>query len=215
MSGIRTTKTKLRKNAKRRQSSTQWLHRQLNDPYVQQARLDGYRARSAYKLAEIDEKYGLIKRDMRVLDLGAAPGSWSQYLANKGAKTVAVDILEMDSITGVQIIQGDFLEDEVQRSTIAALNGAPDLILSDIAPSSTGRRLVDRLRAESIGEAVLEFAHNHLSETGSVLLKLVKGAEAALQDRTRDQVRRTRLIKPKATRDASSEIYMLADTPRR
>ena len=213
MNSIRTTKTKLRKNAKRKQSSTQWLQRQLNDPFVQQARQDGYRARSVYKLIEIDQKHRLISRGMRVVDLGAAPGSWSQYLAKKGANVVAIDLLEIQPIGNIQIIQGDFLEQSSQQALVAALKGGSDLVLSDIAPDASGRRLIDRLKAENIGEAVLNFAAENLVPKGKVLLKLVKGAESELQSVAKSLFVRVRLLRPKATRDGSSEIYMLAESP--
>ncbi|HET6469368.1 MAG TPA: RlmE family RNA methyltransferase [Geminicoccaceae bacterium] len=194
----------------RRVGSTRWLERQLNDPYVQRAKREGWRARSIYKLEEIDAQFRLLRKGARVLDLGAAPGSWSQYAARRGARVVAVDLLPVDPIGGVELVQGDFLDPEVQAELVRRLAGPADLVLSDMAPAATGQRAVDRLRAEGIGEAVLDFAARVLRPGGACLLKLVKGAEAPLVARAKGEFRSTRLLRPKATRSDSSEIFLLA-----
>lgn len=199
------------KTARRRSaSSTRWLERQLNDPLVHEARRLGYRARSVFKLDQIDRKYGLLRRGDKVVDLGAAPGSWSQYAAAKGCIVVATDIVEMAPLAGVRIITGDFLDEAIQARIAAAIDGQADTVLSDIAASSTGQRAVDRLRAESIGETVLEFAAEILRPGGSCVLKLLKGAEARLTPIVRAHFTGWRLTKPEATRAESSEIYFIA-----
>jgi 23S rRNA (uridine2552-2'-O)-methyltransferase len=206
----RTEKTKLKRSKNRKSSSTRWLQRQLNDPFVQEARRAGYRARSVFKLEEIDARFALIKKGEPVVDLGAAPGSWSQYAANKGARVLALDILPMDPIAGVEILEGDFLEPATQDALLAQLGGKVWTVLSDIAPDATGRRLVDRLRAEAVGEAVVGFACVVLDDGGQLLIKLVKGAETAVMDMARPHFAKLRLVRPKATRSDSSETYLLA-----
>jgi 23S rRNA (uridine2552-2'-O)-methyltransferase len=190
--------------------STRWLERQLNDPYVQRARREGYRARSVYKLIEIDRQFGLLAPGRRVVDLGAAPGSWSQYAARRGCRVVAIDLLPMDPIAGVEIIEGDFLDPAAQAELAARLRDKADLVLSDMAASSTGTRAVDRLRAEAIGEAVVAFAGQTLADGGACLIKLVRGAEVAVQTQARQHFRSVRLLRPAATRSESSEIFLLA-----
>jgi 23S rRNA (uridine2552-2'-O)-methyltransferase len=190
--------------------STRWLERQLNDPYVARARREGYRARSVYKLAEIDARFRLLRKGCRVVDLGAAPGSWSQYAAQHGCRVVAVDLLPLAPIAGVEVVQGDFLEAESQRAVIGLLRGPADVVLSDIAAASTGTRAVDRLRAEAVGEAVIAFAGEVLAPGGACLVKLVRGAEAALQAVARPLFRSVRLLRPAATRADSSEVFVLA-----
>jgi 23S rRNA (uridine2552-2'-O)-methyltransferase len=206
----RTEKTKLRKSKTRRASSTRWLQRQLNDPFVQEARRAGFRARSVFKLEEIDQRFSLIRKGEAVVDLGAAPGSWSQYAAGKGARVVALDLLPMDPIPGVAILEGDFLDADVQARLLAMVEGKVATVLSDIAPDATGRRLVDRLRAEAVGEAVVGFAVAVLAPDGQLLIKLVKGAETAVMDMARPHFAKVRLLRPKATRSDSSETYLLA-----
>lgn len=208
--GVRPTKQRLRTSEGRSASSQAWLKRQLNDPYVHQAKAEGYRARSVYKLKEIDERFGLLRRGDRVLDLGAAPGSWSQYAARKGCRVVAVDLLETDPLAGVEVLRGDFLDPDVQDRALAALGGPADLVLSDMAAPATGQKGVDRLRAEGLGEAVLEFAARAARPGGGCLLKLVRGAEAVLTPLALAGFASARLLRPKATRAESSETYLLA-----
>lgn len=205
----RTEKTKLKKSKTRRASSTRWLQRQLNDPFVQEAKRVGYRARSVFKLQEIDQRFELIRKGSVLVDLGAAPGSWSQYAAAKGAAVVALDLLPVDPIPGVEILEGDFLEPAVQAQVLSMLGGPVTTVLSDIAPDATGRRLVDRLRAEAVGEAVVSFARTVLAPDGQLLIKLVKGAETAVMDMARPHFAKLRLLRPKATRTDSSETYLL------
>ena len=206
----RTEKTKLNRSKTRRSSSTRWLQRQLNDPFVQEARRAGYRARSAFKLEEIDRRFELIRQGAAIVDLGAAPGSWSQYAARKAARVVALDLLPIEPIPGVDLLQGDFLDIDVQAELLRRLDGKIDTVLSDIAPDATGRRVVDRLRAEAIGEAVVDFANQVLAAEGQLLVKLVKGAEAAVMELARPHFSKLRLLRPKATRSDSSEAFLFA-----
>ena len=208
----RTEKTKLNRSKTRRSSSTRWLQRQLNDPFVQEARRAGYRARSVFKLEEIDERFELIHRGAAVVDLGAAPGSWSQYAARKAARVIALDLLAIDPIAGVDLLQGDFLDPDVQAELLRRLDGKVDTVLSDIAPDATGRRVVDRLRAEAVGEAVVDFAGQVLAADGQLLIKLVKGAETSVMELARPHFSKLRLLRPKATRSDSSEAFLLASS---
>lgn len=203
-------KTRVRSAKGRPVGSTRWLERQLNDPYVQRAKREGFRARSVYKLAEIDHDVQLLRRGARVLDLGAAPGSWSQYAAQRGCVVVALDIDEVQPIADVQLLLGDFLDPAVQAQVIERLGGPVDVLLSDMAAYSTGTRSVDRLRAEGLGEAVLDFAKRVLAPAASCLIKLVRGAEAPLQALAKPMFRRVKLLRPPATRADSSEIFLLA-----
>lgn len=203
------TRVKLKDARAHSSSSQRWLSRQLNDPYVQRAKSMGFRARSVFKLEEIDQRFSLIKRGSTVADLGAAPGSWSQYAAKRGARVVAVDLQPMTAITGVTIIEGDFLSEETERALSEAVGPKVDLVLSDMAASSTGTKLVDRLRAEQLGEAVLSFADTHVVAGGAVLIKLVRGAEAPLQQHAKKLFKSVRIIRPGATRSASSECFLL------
>jgi 23S rRNA (uridine2552-2'-O)-methyltransferase len=210
MSADRPLKTRLLTARGRSSSSQQWLRRQLNDPYVHRARQEGWRARSVFKLQELDERFALLKRGARVLDLGAAPGSWTQYAVKRGCRVVAVDLLPVDPVAGAEMLQGDFLDPEVQRELRARLGGPADVLLSDMAASATGRRAIDRLRAEGLGETVLAFAGEALAPGGSCVLKLIKGSEAALMPRAMALFSTARVMRPKATRAESSEVYLLA-----
>ena len=210
MSGQRTVKTRLRTAKGRPLASTLWLERQLNDPFVQRARAQGWRARSVFKLEEIDRRFGLIRKGAVVLDLGAAPGSWTQYAAGRGARVVAVDLLPVEPVAGAVILAGDAQDPKVQERVAGALGGPADLVLSDIAANATGTRAIDRLRAEGVAETVLEIADRLLAPGGSCLIKLVKGAEAKVRARALTLFRRVELIRPAATRKDSSETFLLA-----
>jgi 23S rRNA (uridine2552-2'-O)-methyltransferase len=210
MSADRPLKTRLLTARGRSPSSQQWLRRQLNDPYVHRARQEGWRARSVFKLQELDERFTLLRRGARVLDLGAAPGSWTQYAVKRGCRVVAIDLLPIEPIAGAELLQGDFLDPEVQRELGARLGGPADLVLSDMAASATGRRAIDRLRAEGLGETVLDFAGEVLAPGGACVLKLIKGGEAALMPRATALFAGARVVRPKATRAESSEVYLLA-----
>ncbi len=145
-------------------ASQRWLSRQLNDPYVAAAKQQGWRSRAAFKLAELDERFRLIRRGSLVVDLGAAPGGWTQVAAQRGARVVGVDLLEVDPVSGALLLQGDFTESEVQEQLIAALGGKADLVLSDMAPNTTGHGATDHLRIMALADAALEFAVAVLTE---------------------------------------------------
>lgn len=209
MTGQRSTKVRVRTARGRRPSSTRWLERQLNDPYVQRAKQAGYRSRSAFKLDEIDREHHLLRKDARVLDLGAAPGGWAQLAVARGCHVVALDLLEIEPIAGVNILQGDLFDPEIQTQLYEALGGRADIVLSDIAASATGQKAVDRLRAEAVAEAVLDLAQHLLTPDGAMLIKVIRGAEQNGMTILKRQFARARLIRPAATRKESSEIYLL------
>jgi 23S rRNA (uridine2552-2'-O)-methyltransferase len=215
----RTGRIKVRvRTAKRRStSSTRWLERQLNDPYVEKARAEGYRSRAAYKLIELDDRFHLLKPGARVVDLGAAPGGWSQVAAARvgsaGGKgrVVAIDILEMDAIPGVEVLHLDFLDDAAPERLTAALGGPADVVLSDMAPATTGHRQTDHMRIMALCEAALDFARQVLAPGGSFLAKVLRGGTegALLADMKRDFAA-VRHVKPPASRADSAELYVLA-----
>jgi 23S rRNA (uridine2552-2'-O)-methyltransferase len=209
MRGRDAGKARLRTAKGRRIASTRWLTRHLNDPYVQRAQKEGYRSRAAYKLLEIDEKHGLLKPGRRVLDLGSAPGGWLQVAARGGARVVGVDLVAVDQVANAQVLQGDIFDDATIERAIAALGGKALVLLSDVAAASTGRRSVDRLRAEAIGETVLALLPQVLMPGGSMVVKLVRGADTAMAAQARRQFDQARLFRPQATHRDSSEIYLI------
>lgn len=194
----------------RRAGSTRWLSRHLNDPYVRRARDDGYRARAAYKLLEIDRRFGLLKPGSTVLDLGSAPGSWAQVAAARGCPVIGLDLLEVSPITGATMLQGDVFDPAAPASLRAAAGGPAAVVLSDMAAASTGQRAVDRLRAETLGEAVLALLPELLAPGGSAVIKLVRGAESEVTAEARRRFDRVHLVRPEATHRGSSEIYLVA-----
>lgn len=202
----------------RRASSVRWLERQLNDPYVRRAQAEGYRSRAAYKLLEIDDRHGLLKKGMRVVDLGAAPGSWSQIAADRvGSKpeapsVVGIDYLEMDNLPGVTLLQKDFLDDDAPAALIEALGGRKaDCVLSDMAAPTTGHKQTDHLRIIHLCEVAAEFATQVLAPGGSFLAKVFQGGtEATLLADLRRNFNKVHHIKPKASRSESAEQYVLA-----
>ncbi len=200
MSADRPLKTRVLTARGRSTSSQQWLRRQLNDPFVHRARQEGWRARSVFKLQELDERFSLLRRGARVLDLGAAPGSWTQYAVKRGCRVVAVDLLPIAPIAGADLLEGDFLDPEVQKELCRRLDGPAEVLLSDMAAPATGRRAIDRLRAEGLGETVLEFAGEVLAAGGACVLKLIKGSEATLMPRATALFANARVVRPKATR---------------
>lgn len=211
---LRTSKTRVRASPQRSAGSSRWLQRQLNDPYVQRAKKEGYRSRAAYKLLEIDEKHRLLKPNLRVLDLGSAPGGWIQVAAARGCRVVGVDLLAMEPIKGAMLLQADIEDEETPVLALEALGGPADLLLSDLAPAATGQRAVDRLRSEAMGETVLDLAPMLLKPGGHLLLKLLRGADAVLAAAAKKAFKSVRLVRPNATRRESSEIYLLAQQMR-
>jgi 23S rRNA (uridine2552-2'-O)-methyltransferase len=199
---------------KRKASSKRWLREHERDIYVQKARGEGYRSRAAYKLKEIDRRDRLIRPGMTVVDLGAAPGGWSQVvrerLGSQGA-VIAVDILEMPSLAGVTFIRGDFTDAAVFNQVMAAAGGGVDLVLSDMAPNMSGMRAVDQPRMMYLAECALAFAEQALRQEGDVLLKVFhgEGFDAFLR-MLRARFAKVAIRKPDASRDRSSETYVLA-----
>jgi 23S rRNA (uridine2552-2'-O)-methyltransferase len=211
-------KVKVRKTRGRTQSSKLWLERQLNDPYVAAAKREGYRSRAAYKLDEIADKYGVLKPGGLVVDLGAAPGGWSQVAAKRvkaeegrGA-VIALDILPFDAIPGVTVLLQDFSEPEADSRLIEALAGRrADAVLSDMAAPTTGHRPTDHLRIMGLAEEALAFAVKVLAPGGAFLAKVFQGgSEKSLLDVLKRDFAAVRHIKPKASRAESPELYVLA-----
>lgn len=201
--------------ARRSKSSHQWLQRHHNDEYVQRARREGYRSRAAYKLLEIQEKDRVIRPGQVVVDLGAAPGGWSQIAANLAGRkgsVVAMDILEMDPIPGVTFLQGDFREEEVLEQLMDVLEGRPvDLVISDMAPNTSGMVAVDQPRSMYLCELALDFARQVLKPGGSFVTKIFQGE--GFDDYIRDlrsSFQRVVTRKPKASRPRSREVYLVA-----
>src|SRR5262249_7883700 len=207
----------VRSGGKRKLSSKLWLERQLNDPYVLRAKSEGFRSRAAFKLKEIDDKHKLLKSGMTVVDLGAAPGGWSQIAAAKvGAaegkgKVVAIDLLEMGEIPGVMFAQLDFLDDKAPEALRQMLGGGADLVMSDMAANTTGHRKTDQLRIVGLVEMAAEFAREVLKPGGTFLAKVFQsGADAALLAQLKKDFVTIRHVKPAASRQDSSERYLLA-----
>jgi 23S rRNA (uridine2552-2'-O)-methyltransferase len=193
-------------------SSQQWLNRQLSDPYVKAAKAHGYRARAAYKLSEIDDRLHLLKRGVKVIDLGCAPGGWIQVSVERGATdVVGVDLLPVDPIPGSTIIQGDFTDPACGPELMRLLGGAPDIVLSDMAPNTSGHRQTDHLRIVGLIEAAAEFAMEVLKPGGAFIAKAFQGGETADVIRLlKPAFARIQHIKPKASRTDSSEVFLVA-----
>lgn len=206
------------KTAKRRKtSSTLWLRRQLNDPYVAEARRQGYRSRAIFKLIQLDEKLNLFKPGMSVVDLGAAPGGWTQYIVDRvkphktGAKVVGIDYLEMEDIDGAIILQKDFTEDDAPQMLIDALGGGADLVVSDMAAPTTGHKQTDHIRIIALSEMAYYFARDVLNEGGAFLTKVFQGGTTnELLTLLKREFETVKHIKPDASRKDSAEIYVVA-----
>ncbi len=201
------------RTAKGRSAASQrWLARQLNDPYVAAARQQGWRSRAAFKLLELDDRFHLIRRGALVVDLGAAPGGWTQVAVRRGAgRVVGIDLLPVDPVERAVFLQGDFTEPEVRERLIAELGGRADLVLSDMAPNTTGHAATDHLRIMALAEAALDFAVEVLAEGGAFVAKVFQGgAEKAMLDRLRRHFTSVRHAKPPASRKESSELYVVA-----
>ncbi|HUO01759.1 MAG TPA: RlmE family RNA methyltransferase [Rhizomicrobium sp.] len=192
-------------------SSRQWLTRQLNDPYVHAAKREGYRSRAAFKLLELDDKFHFLKKGAHVLDLGAAPGGWSQVAAAKGAQVVAADVLEIESIPGVTFFQADLTDPDVPAMLIKALGGTADLVMTDMAAPTTGHRATDHLRTSALAEIALEVAQDCLRPGGTFVAKVFQGgAGQALLDRIKKSFQGVKHVKPPASRADSVELYLVA-----
>jgi len=201
-----------------------WLHDHLTDPYVKQAQREGYRARAAYKLKEIDESFGLLRPGQLVVDLGAAPGAWSQYVRRRfahspegragsgsGGRVIALDVLPLESIDGVEFIQGDFREQAVLERLEAALGGRlVDVVVSDMAPNLSGIEASDAARMADLVELAVEFAARHLEPRGALVCKVFHGSGySQLVERFKSVFRTVKPIKPKASRDRSAETFLV------
>jgi 23S rRNA (uridine2552-2'-O)-methyltransferase len=213
----RPLKVRLKAGKGRSLSSKLWLERQLNDPYVARARREGYRSRAAYKLIEIDDKHRMLRKGARVVDLGAAPGGWSEVATERvGAaegrgRVVAIDRLAMAAIPGVDFLQLDFLDESAPAALKARLGGPTDVVLSDMAANATGHRKTDHLKIMALAEAAAEFAYQVLAPGGALLCKLLQGGtEAALLSQLKRDFAAVKHIKPAASRSESSELYLLA-----
>ena len=202
------------KTAKRRSKSSQlWLERQLNDPYVRAAKSEGYRSRAAYKLAEMDQKYRFLKRGQTAVDLGAAPGGWTQVLVERlgEGKVVGVDIQEMEPLAGAALLHLDFMDEKAPDIIKDALNGPVDAVVSDMASPATGHRETDHLRVMALCETALEFAIEILKPGGTFLCKVLRGGtERQLLETLKRRFQKVIHVKPPASRADSAEMYVLA-----
>ena len=200
---------------KKSHSSKQWLRRHVNDPYVQRSRKEGYRSRSAYKLTEIDDRDKLLRPGQVIVDLGSAPGGWSQVAAKRvggSGRVIAIDLLEMDQVPGVTFVQGDFTKGSGLKAIASLLgDGKADMVLSDMAPNMSGIAVSDQARSMELAELARDFAMFHLQEEGAFLVKVFQGAgyDEYLKS-LRAAFRKVVVRKPDASRDESSEQYLLA-----
>ncbi|MEE1656370.1 RlmE family RNA methyltransferase [Microvirga sp. CF3062] len=213
-SGVRNLKQRVKTANKRSLSSQKWLERQLNDPYVARAKREGYRSRAAYKLLEIDEKYKILKPGQKIVDLGAAPGGWSQIAARvvgaKG-KVVGIDLLPIDPMPGVEFIELDFLDESAPGKLVEMLGGPADVVMSDMAANTTGHKKTDHLRIIGLAEAAIYFAREILAPGGAFIAKVFQGGteNQLLADLKRDFAV-VRHVKPAASRADSAELYVMA-----
>jgi 23S rRNA (uridine2552-2'-O)-methyltransferase len=216
--GHRQLRQRVKTARKRSNASARWLDRQLNDPYVAASKRDGMRSRAAYKLAEIDDKYKLLKPGMRVVDLGAAPGGWSQIAAERvrsatgKGQVVAIDYLDFEPIAGVEIFEKDFTHEETDAALKSALrDGRADLVLSDMAAPTTGHTRTDHLRIMGLAEEAAAFACDVLTANGAFLCKVFQGGtERELLELLKRSFKTVRHVKPPASRKDSAELYVLA-----
>ncbi|WP_299813251.1 RlmE family RNA methyltransferase [uncultured Roseibium sp.] len=215
--GDRGLHVKVKTSAGRRESSTRWLSRQLNDPYVRRAKIDGYRSRAAYKLIEIDDRHKVLKPGYRVVDLGCAPGGWCQVAAHRvqssldAPKVVGIDYLDMDHVRGVTFLKKDFLDDDAPAALMEALGGKPDVVLSDMAAPTTGHKQTDHLRTTHLFEIAIDFARRNLVPGGSFLAKVFRGGtENSLLLDLKREFKTVSHLKPPASRKESPELYVIA-----
>ncbi len=216
MTKKRTTARDAKKQVKtakgRKTSSTKWLKRQLNDPYVAKAQMDGYRGRAAYKLIEIDEKIKLLEPGMMVVDLGCAPGGWSQVAGAKGCEVVGLDLLETDPIENCTLLTMDFMDDDAPAKLIEAMGGKKaDIIMSDMAPNTIGHKNTDHIRIMALVELAYHFAQQVLKPGGTFLAKVRQGGtQNELLAQMKHDFKTIKHIKPPASRKESSETYLIA-----
>ncbi len=215
--GHRALKTRVKTAKQRKISSTRWLERQLNDPYVQRAKKEGYRSRAAYKLIELDDRFHFLKPGKKILDLGAAPGGWTQVSAarvrssEKAPQVIAIDLLDMPPVGGASFVQMDFLDDKAPGVLRDMLGGPVDVILSDMAPNTTGHAVTDQIRIMALLEVAFEFTREMLKPGGVFVAKVFQGGtERELLARMRKEFASVKHAKPNASRADSSEIYVVA-----
>ncbi len=212
--GARELKVRVRARKGRSEASRQWLERQLNDPYVARAKREGLRSRAAFKLMEMDDKFHLLKPGAKVADLGAAPGGWSQIAAQRagaGGRVVAIDLLEMQPIPGVEFLHLDFLDPAAPDRLKTLLDGPADVVLSDMAANATGHRRTDHLRIMGLAETAVQFACEVLRPGGAFLCKVLQGGtEAELLTSLKRDFATVKHVKPAASRSDSAELYVLA-----
>ncbi len=209
---------RLKQEKRRTPSSRAWLERQISDPYVARAKREGFRSRAAFKLAEIDDKYHVLRPGARVIDLGAAPGGWTEIAARRvgaNGRAIALDILDMKPIAGVEFLKLDFLDETAPQRLKEMLGGKAqgkvDVVLSDMAANATGHRQTDHLRIMALAEAAAGFAHEVLAEGGTLLCKVLQGGtEAALLAELKRDFASVKHVKPPASRGDSAELYLLA-----
>ena len=205
---------RLKDEKQRTLSSRTWLERQLRDPYVMRAKREGFRSRAAYKLAEVDDKYRVLKPGARVVDLGAAPGGWSEIAVRRvgaAGRVVALDILDMKPIVGVEFLKLDFLDEAAPEQLKAMLGGKVDVVLSDMAANATGHRPTDHLRIMALAEAATQFAREVLAKGGTFICKVLQGGtEATLLAELKRDFATVKHVKPPASRSDSAELYLLA-----
>jgi 23S rRNA (uridine2552-2'-O)-methyltransferase len=202
---------KVKKDRGRTSSSRAWLQRQLNDPYVAAAKAKGYRSRAAFKLVEMDEKFHFLKKGAKVLDLGAAPGGWSQVAAAKGATVVAADVLEMEEIPGVTFFKADLTDPDVPGMLKAALDGPADVVMTDMAAPTTGHRATDHIRTIALVEIALAVALDTLKPGGAFVGKVFQGGSSSqLLAELKTAFREVKHVKPPASRAESVELYVVA-----
>ena len=203
---------KVRTAKKRSVQSARWLERQLNDPYVKLARAEGWRSRAAFKIREIDDAFGIFSKDAKILDLGAAPGGWSQVAMKRGAKNiVAIDLLHVEPIDGVTIFQGDFCDDNMQKEIIDALGGYPDVIMSDMAANTVGHKQTDHLRTVALAELAADFAIEFLKPGGHFVTKVFQGgSQIDMLTRLKQNFKQVKHFKPDSSRKESVELFLVA-----
>ncbi len=196
----------------RKISSKLWIERQINDPYVKEAQIQGYRSRAAFKLSELDDKFRLIGKNDLIVDLGCAPGGWLQVAMERGARhVVGIDILPVDTVAGAELIQMDFMDEKAPTRLIQMLDEKPNLVMSDLAANTTGHRSTDHLKTVALVEAAADFAMETLRPGGHFITKVFQGgAEKNLLSRLRTNFKTVRHAKPKASRAGSPEIYLVA-----
>ncbi len=212
--GLRDLTVNVKTAKYRKTSSTLWLRRQLNDPFVARAKAEGYRSRAAYKLIELDEKFDLLKRGARIVDLGCAPGGWCQVAVKKvgeSGQVIGIDYLNMDTVAGADVLEMDFLDDDAPEKLKATMGGKANVVLSDMAAPTTGHRPTDHVRIVALAETALEFAMEVLVPGGDFLCKVLQGgAEGALLKTLKHNFTTVKHAKPKASRAGSAEMYVVA-----